>query len=71
MKTVKTTQSVHLGLLRIERFIMEEEIHTEYDEEGRSWVVIPDRQWDESDSMDYIQGVPILFPNTVYKRVRE
>jgi hypothetical protein len=40
------------------------------DGELYSWVDIPDHLWETAKMTSYINGIPMLFPNTVYKRIR-
>jgi hypothetical protein len=49
MKSTKTTPLEQIGWL-----------HTEYDDQGRSLMVIDDDKWQEATSMDYIEGIPML-----------
>lgn len=54
MKTTEITPSVPTGTKRIE-------IRTEYDEQGRSYVVIDDLDWKEATVQDWVGGIPDLW----------
>jgi hypothetical protein len=86
MKTTKTTpsdptgQSLTKGLERLDRIEYGENEITSYytlNPEGHpdgdlySWVEIPDHLWETAKMTSYINGIPMLFPNKVYKRIRD
>jgi hypothetical protein len=31
------------------------------------WVVVPDEIWELRESMEYLNGIPLVYPNRVYK----
>lgn len=43
-------------------------VRTEYDDLGRSWVVIPDEMWYNGTLMTYVNGMDIDYPVRIQRK---